>query len=445
MGNEIGEAAPGCASESRTRAVEAECYVEFRPKSDWTGEYGFDWMRISDYPLSGANGLNPNFNRIVGSYYVTPPGAAVRTVNPDGNSHSGDFVQRSDLLYRLERDYRKRLVRFNNGDIKFAFSSYLSMYINEGVPDLALPRVVTIKAVVKELRTPPDRFQFFYNHELFTIGNIPVAAGEHNLTIQCNEQFSTQQIVEVKAIKAGKPDKIVGLLIIVPNSRSKIKVIDVLMVRVKTPGINGRRPASGSISGQYNQLAKILRQAVINPHCTTISLDLSTVPKTIASGGDTSSQPQRVVNQHFIDSFIQGDLIMAYRNNDATLPRLKDYLMSKIQETYGTQYDNHYIAFYLGERTARINAEGEFAELNGYSSGNTVVMSPVALKSTPPHEFLHSLNLPHTFAGDNSFCRCTYKWRETDNIMDYTSQRPGFRNARISTFHWQWKIANENL
>lgn len=59
--------------------------------------------------------------------------------------------------------------------------------------------------------------------------------------------------------------------------------------------------------------------------------------------------------------------------------------------------------------------------------------------STAPHELMHAMGLYHTFDNNGLF---TYKFRNTDNIMDYTHQ---IGKNRFSINRWQWKILNPRV
>ena len=55
--------------------IESKCLVEFRPHSNWKGEYGFDWIRTGD---TGRSGDNPLYC-ILGRYYIPIPNSGGET------------------------------------------------------------------------------------------------------------------------------------------------------------------------------------------------------------------------------------------------------------------------------------------------------------------------------------------------------------------------------
>lgn len=55
------------------------------------------------------------------------------------------------------------------------------------------------------------------------------------------------------------------------------------------------------------------------------------------------------------------------------------------------------------------------------------------------HELLHSMGVYHTFDNNSKY---TFKFRNTDNVMDYTHQ---IGKKRFTTNIWQWRILNKNI
>ena len=72
---------------------------------------------------------------------------------------------------------------------------------------------------------------------------------------------------------------------------------------------------------------------------------------------------------------------------------------------------------------------------NPDSKKSVIICTKGFSDSTVAHETLHSMGLYHTFDNDSKF---TFKFSETDNIMDY-SDIENRKIPVISTFVWQWK------
>src|SRR5512133_1913149 len=70
--------------------IPSDCLVIFRPKHDWQGEYGFDWMRDQfHFPLYNYPAVENNeFEQIVGFHFED---AAFTIPILTVNGHSGNF------------------------------------------------------------------------------------------------------------------------------------------------------------------------------------------------------------------------------------------------------------------------------------------------------------------------------------------------------------------
>ncbi|SSZ55534.1 Uncharacterised protein [Bergeyella zoohelcum] len=117
---------------------------------------------------------------------------------------------------------------------------------------------------------------------------------------------------------------------------------------------------------------------------------------------------------------------------------LEDYLKSKLEAAYPKKYARHFKAFYFAEHGYHPNG----GNLSGYSShgADYVVVFKSRNNQTAAHEFLHSMNLAHTFTNKEAFAHAlyTYEYAKTDNLMDY-SHHQGNDHKRCSLFYWQWE------
>ncbi len=211
----------------------SDCIVQFFPKPDWQGEYGFDWLRDGKWPLSSQNKMDPEYKKICGKHFL-PVGSpeASQHVDTDINSYAGEFREQSVLYGNMENYFYKQPITYNDGSDKAFFASFLTM----------TSASVQIKARVKDVLEMPDSFELdSYDKNVLSIDNIPTGSGDFpiNISIKNNQRITTQQTVHVKAVKQGFDPKIVGKLIILPNDDAHIKDIPVLLIRVKTaiPGL----------------------------------------------------------------------------------------------------------------------------------------------------------------------------------------------------------------
>jgi hypothetical protein len=62
-------------------SLTAKCIVHFRPKSNWKGEFGFDWFRDGDADRDD----NKNYNNWVGKYYNNPLTEPTTAINRSEN------------------------------------------------------------------------------------------------------------------------------------------------------------------------------------------------------------------------------------------------------------------------------------------------------------------------------------------------------------------------
>ena len=69
------------------------------------------------------------------------------------------------------------------------------------------------------------------------------------------------------------------------------------------------------------------------------------------------------------------------------------------------------------------------------------------LPSTTTHEFLHTANVPHTFANYevSEDAKFTYDPLKTDSIMDYSDFAVSPAIPTISLFDWQVKVAKKEF
>ena len=438
--------------------IPGECYVSFRPKPDWTGDvYGFDWMRIGDFPISVAPDIGENYKYkdIVGKHYVKPnyltklfsPKTSL-VVQGDPNSYQGEFKTDAALFGKLEVEYEKKEINFKDGSSVQNFTSYLSIYMTEKDE----PETVVIQAY-SFIKQPPEELIFKYDKKYFEITpaklsqlgvNYGGAPHKERITIKCLSTFDSDQSIQAISVfrntGGGYEEKIVGKLKVVANSKPNRKIKKVLLINVKTPSIKrGGVQRTGNARGNLDFIQQSLRQALIDPVFDPkdpITLDIS-------------------LEKDF-SGYIRGNGIIAYKLNDPGYTKLDQYCYAKLKQRLKAadpasenKYDgtNYLKAFYFGEEIGRIGPDGSAAALNGYSSTTHefVVMSGTAIESTAAHEFLHALTLPHSFDGISPQSTYTYQGKNTENILDYTHHRDGDYNfSRVSLWHWQWKIANGN-
>ena len=109
-----------------------------------------------------------------------------------------------------------------------------------------------------------------------------------------------------------------------------------------------------------------------------------------------------------------------------------DFLDNLMKKTKYSQYTKVYFI-----ESSNPNKYGRAYGIGGNpdSKKSVLICTKGFSDSTVAHETLHSMGLYHTFDNDSKF---TFKFSETDNIMDY-SDIENRKIPVISTFVWQWK------
>ncbi|WP_217602741.1 phage baseplate assembly protein V [Chitinophaga sp. GbtcB8] len=410
------------AYEAVKPVIDAKCIVNFRPKKSWQGEdYGFDWMRNTDTGKAG----DILYETAMGKYYLD---AAFTNVNRDINSDT-PYQKKDDAMYgRLKAKYHVHSIPWKTHKDKAGkdvpddyFVAWLSLYPNK------IKKNKAVLSLEIEIEEEPEHLKFA-DHPNFTITPkeiTPKTKGKHKLadfvTIECTKEFNTDQTIKVLAVTKGPDGKektaVAGKLMVWANDATKRKKKKVLLVEV-TGG-----PGAGSASGQESLFRHSLNQAYIDPHVETLKLDLSK---------DTV----------FTTNYVSGADIVSSDDSKPAVTDIANYMTTALKKIpgVGAKYDSYFKAFYLGGNGG-VMSSGSLIRLNGYSMGDKVVLFKSAISSTPAHEFLHSLKLPHTFTNAEADPNAlfTYESKKTDNLMDYSHWN---NITRYTLWYWQWKIAN---
>ncbi|KIA84141.1 hypothetical protein [Kaistella jeonii] len=363
--------------------IKAKCLVEFRPHNNWTGEFGFDWVRMGDTALLGDTW----YKNIIGK-------------NRDAAGH----IAQNNAIYGKnivpdEEEYKKLLRKFLVLQVKFNNDFYV-------VPWMSLYKGKTAKLSLKIIvKEPPKKLEFQYDKTLFKLNHNEISQksrGKHTLPdylhITCIKTFNQDQFINVMA-----DDELVGKLKIHKNGKLDRKKLSIVLSRVKIGNI------SGNIEGEIAKLKKHLQQALITPNVvvdTSIDLTSDTVFNTRYFNGTN------ILNTH----------------TDGKHGDLHKYMSS--QYNLRVKYPNHLIVYvfdfpYPAAGGEAYDVPSDFVLV--YSKANRFETCVV-------HETLHALGLYHSFDNNSLF---TFKKNKTEDIMDYPV-------TRRTIWKWQWDIIRQH-
>ncbi|MGH1518105.1 type VI secretion system Vgr family protein [Chryseobacterium sp. JK1] len=384
--------------------MDGRCYVKFRPQSNWSGEFGFDWMRMGDTSLPGDTKSN-----------------AYKFISSNYNNLKTAYQQRTFT----RKDSRGRRTTFTY------FVPWLTLYPKneepKGFTHTSAKLDVTIDIEVEPIRLEiecDDLSLFNFDKQNFS----QTAKGIHKttITITCLKSFDKYQSIKIMSVfknaKGEEEKTLAGKLLVTPN-KQRYKV-DCVIVKVHT-NINGASVRSDP-KGRRAVLDKYLRQALVNPNFSNeIVLDCSSNIDPITK---KTTNLMTLFNK---EANITGGMIP-----DGATAKIQIFLNNQIRAKYGNKYDNVYKFYFIAQ-----TAGGLFGRAFGIPSSarSVVVYNPGFTDSTIAHEGLHAMGLEHPFrGGEHMFKRST-----TDNIMDYSDIESGIPVIQI--WHWQYPFIYKNV
>ncbi len=397
----------------------------FRPNDTWKGEFGFDWIRMNDTKLFGDN----KYENIVSKQYKD---SAYTQLEKNSNVYKGYFKKDPTQFKKLKKKYNSFGIPWATTNAKGNKTPedylipWMSMYKNQEVK---------IKTVV-DIREKGDYLEFEDNPNfMITPKTIDISGKKgkikpkDEITIKCLTEFAKDETIVIHACQKdanGKITKMVsGKITVWANDTTKQKEKKVVFVQIKTPSLSiGEGEKISDASDEKDRIERYLKQALIklHPDSDIIDLDLS-------------------INKEFLN-FITSSKVSSKNTKDKSA--LDTFLKKQLSDTFKKKYDNHFKAFYFAER-----GQGSTGGINGYSRNGSdfVVVFVTANNQTAAHEFLHALNLAHSFANSEAskHAKFTYQYAKTENLLDYTHRIPGHANDRCGLWYWQWVKANNSI
>ena len=398
----------------------------FRPNSNWKGEFGFDWIRTGDTKLFADN----NYERIVSKHYRDPYFTILET---NGNEPAGFYKNDPAQLLRLRKRYKQfafewnRFRRGRKEKVRDYVAPWMSLYKGRKAK---LQMLLDIEDEADYLEfAPNDNFAITPSTIELTGKRGKVNLGDL-LEIECLQEFDSDQAIDIYACQKLEDGSVYreksGSITVWGNGVKRRKEQKVVFVQVHTPPISTKLGLVPKASPEKDRIEKYLNQAYIKLHdgSSIVTLDLRS-------------------EKSFLDYVLNGKVSSWHKDGKESLD---GYLKDQLAKAFKDKYENHFKAFYFAE--AGFNPRTGTG-LNGYSrfGADYVVVFPTANEQTAAHEFLHSLNLSHSFTNTEAEegAEFTYTFKKTENIMDYTHNVPGHKNDRCQLWRWQWERANKSI
>ena len=407
--------------------IESKCLVEFRPHSNWKGEYGFDWIRTGD---TGRSGDNPLYC-ILGRYYIPIPNSGGETdscgtpknikeygtpvnVTPE-DYYSYKFIKDKEMFNRLTRTFSRFKITWKNPakELPFYVVPILTLWKGRKATfSLKFEGKEKTKNITFEFENSfvEDKGYLTLERPKLDLNKISLENGNLNylkkdcFTICCNKEFDTPQKLLVKA-----DGKLCGAMLILPNSYKVRREIKIVIIYTET-SISDKK---GELVGKEESLRNFLNQAMIDPKITYENL--------------VCKYKNKEENKKFKEEctyFDKKDRI--YYLKGMNMRTFENHILKFYYEKFKDKYNDYYKIFLVGERSEKY--EGFTDVRNKYSF---CLLN--ADERTAAHEVLHSIGLDHTFEKNSD--DFIYEGQQTDNVMDY-------QNKGVALYQWQWKLIN---
>ncbi|MGI9653503.1 hypothetical protein [Chryseobacterium sp. RLHN22] len=372
--------------------IRAKCIVQFRPHDKWSGEFGFDWIRMGDND-TGRRGDKYWYRDIIGKYR---------------NNKNQLFQVYDGGIFRKENtQYDNLLKEFNLFNITWKNDLYV-------VPVLSIMPNKKAKFTIKlEIKEEPKEIIYkinskYYKLNKYSISHIAVGKKTlyNDLEITSLTDHSSYEYLDVIAISKNDTEEVVGRIKINPNSIRYRKKVNIALIKVKKGGSS--EFMNFDINSRKKELTKYLNQALIEPIFETWDIKLNSMSTTEK-------------NSFYRDYYSKG------ADSNEVMQNLNN-----IMHRTNAKFINYYKIYFLEESLGGLY--GRCYDI-GAPEKSVIVLTLGFNDSTVAHESLHAMSLFHTFDNDSKY---TFLNFETDNIMDY-SDIENRKFPVISTFSWQWK------
>lgn len=405
---------------------EAQVLINFRPHNDYSGEFGFDWVRMGD---TGIGGDKYWYRDIMGRVkYNEDKDGLIDFCNPL-------FIKDvKEYDHLVANQFKNIVIPWKSKNPKTPFK-YVVPYMS------LLPTYTAKLKVIVEVKIAPDRYEMRYNENYFAINllkEIPTSVGTKHinsaLEIKCIDLFDNDQHIEIYAIKDDE-ETLAGKIIVKANSKKHQRNIKVCFVEVN---IGNEYPKMDTNKEEKN-LRKFFRQAYINVKLNKEKIEIKSANELYKKIESYSMAPKESAQY-----FLEYNLYHQKTNNYLKFKYNEYYLVFLIPLVYKTSSCG--IEGYVVGQAEKIPNEKlkykkpitmifDFIETN-----KILKTSPSTSNSTITHEICHNIGLYHTFDNGSNYVFNKYK---TDNIMDYYSNKE--KILGIQLYKWQWDILHQFL
>ncbi|TDH18497.1 hypothetical protein EXU57_23150 [Segetibacter sp. 3557_3] len=402
----------------------SKCAVEFRPKDDWKGEYGFDWLRVGG--TGEKQGEEAYKDILTGGYKK----GSTRGYTP------------TEAYGLLKGEYKGdiKAIKLQSGELHEYFVPYLNLYPKNtpGTPTPPFEAELKILTTVKE--NSPEKIELEYNTAYFTlnketlsdkaVGNKRVSL--ETLKITCIAEYVTPQ--QIKAWSLFEGTRILaGIIKLPPNSSLNRRELKLVLIDVKT--YFNDQP--GNISEEeLRHLHNTLHQVLIHVTIEYASLDL-TDDKEFRINGQFIYKHIGPPFKTFYGTWIQDRGLVEDRN---MFQHIRKTFFS--EPKYKKYESEKYFTIFCFNHFSLTHAEAK-NEAPGVQ--NVVLFTNTGGPRLPgilSHEVLHGLGLHHTHKQPGPILeemKYLFKEGKTDNIMSYNDR------SLLATWRWQWEIIRKHL
>ncbi|ATZ65133.1 hypothetical protein [Acinetobacter bereziniae] len=408
--------------------------VHFRRPQDYSGNYGFDWLRddyiyANKFIAEASNAKKPlcvDVQKLKNEY----KNDVKNPISPYGQEY---FPAWLSLFSYIEDSNSPHISKMTKDGVKLdLFIEEIEPLSNDGTElifecqnnfiQLSPKQIPLVNALKKKVKDSDGKKQYYHL--------------ARSILIKCQGGWLNDH-EEIKVFaKKGSVKVEVGKLMLYKNSI--VKHADIILIPVVTE-YRGGKPVLPDRVDAYEYLIKRIafNQALIRAEIKREAvLDL------------TKYQNDPLVN------FIQGATSKTQASNFARVLRELYNKYGPIQVNGGIDQNGNGISnskktfVFL---TTKQTEAGGVCTLDGHVWGDMVIVFKSNLNHAHsyPHELGHSFSLPHTFQ-KGSMAKHTFYRGSTENYMDYMTDSLGNNNPfhtdkkSFTFFKWQWDIMRQD-